>query len=70
MQFFFNHEKIQEVLPRSRNANPFGSNKVISGPMNLVSAVAFKNQSLGSYSFDEISTMALGEVLHIEKLIC
>ena len=54
------------VLPRSRNANPFGSNKAISGLMKLVSSL---NLTLGSYSFVEISTMALGEVLQIEKLI-
>ena len=27
------------------------------------------NESLGSYNFVEISTLALGEVLQIEKLI-
>ena len=27
------------VLPLSRNANPFGSNKAISGPMKLVSGL-------------------------------
>ena len=55
------------LLPRTRNANPFGSNKAISGPMKLVSGL---NYSLGSYSFDEISTMALGQVFQIEKFIC
>ena len=35
------------------------------GPMKLVSG---SNKSLGTYRFDEISTVALGQVLQIEKL--
>ena len=67
--FFFLWKRIRNdphILPRTRNANPFGFNKAISGLIKLVSGL---NLSLGSYSFVEISTMALGEVLQIEKFI-
>ena len=56
-----------EVLPPTRNDRPFCDNFVIWGPMKLVSG---SNKSLGTYRFDEISTVALGQVLEIEKLIC
>ena len=44
----------------------FCDNFVIWGPIKLISGL---NQSLGTYRFDEISTVALGQVLEIEKLI-
>ena len=40
-------------------------NFVIWGPMKLVSG---SNKSLGTYRFDDISTVALGQVLQIEML--
>ena len=59
---------VHEVLPpTTRNDRPFYDNFVIWGPMKLVSG---SNKSLGTYRFDEISTVALGQVLEIEKLIC
>ena len=54
------------VLPPTRNDRPFCDNFVMWGPMKLVSG---SNKSLGTYRFDEISTVALGQVLEIEKLI-
>ena len=57
---------ILDVLPPTRNDRPFCDNFVIWGPMKLVSG---SNKSLGTYRFDEISTVALGQVLQIEKLI-
>ena len=46
--------KKSDVLPPTRNGNPFGSNEAISGPINLVSG---SNCSLGSYRLEDISTM-------------
>ena len=55
-----------QELPPTRNDRPFCDNFVIWGPMKLVSG---SNKSLGTYRFDEISTVALGQVLPIEKLV-
>ena len=55
------------VLPPTRNDRPFCNNVVVWGPMKLVSG---SNKSLGTYRFDKISTVALGQGLQIEKLIC
>ena len=55
------------VLPPTRNDRPFCDNFVKLGPMKLVDG---SNGSVGTYRFDETSTVALGQVLQIEKMIC
>ena len=52
------------VLPPGKNDRPFSDNFVIWDPMNLVGG---SNWSLGSYRFDEISTMALGQCFRLDS---
>ena len=54
----------KSVLPPTRNDRPFCDNFVIWGPMKLVGG---SNWSVGTYRFDETSTVAQGQVLQIEK---
>ena len=55
------------VLPPGKNDRPFRDNFVKWHPMNLVGG---SNWSLGSCRLEEISMIASGQVLQIEKLIC